>query len=93
MPQVVWIYNQHTSCKDIQIIIVNISLFFKLKHVHDASVISLHFFFICRQLPAQSAHLLLLHFVILVTFMFVIPNVCIYNYLGGSNVNQHINSL
>jgi hypothetical protein len=26
------------------------------------------------------------------TFMFVIPDVCIYNYLGGSNVNQHINS-
>jgi len=44
MPQVVWIYNQHTSCKDIKIIIVDISVFFKLNSVHDASVISLHFF-------------------------------------------------
>jgi len=65
MPQV-WIYNQHTSCLCITVIIDDISLFFKLNSVHDASVISLHFFFICRQLPAQPVHLLLLHIVKLV---------------------------
>jgi hypothetical protein len=53
--------------------------------------IMFYFIFYCKGKEAKNWSTCL--FLTFITLIFVIPDVCVYNYLGGSIVNQHINSL